>query len=296
MIKNVNMVDRLNKRFKFCTFPSRASIILLMLCLSCESQGALSQVDGNQCRSEANETSHAYLYNPLVPREVWEELEPYFLPIGHPIKKRLDRFFQKDRATLSLQTFIEGGFLNAKMRKPTNIVIGRSARFKGYLFKVYLDSQPTLFEWDNWLKRIRGANAIKECIELHGFQNFTVPRKWIYPLPLEPFPTDQAPYNRKNFILIVEDMSILSWNDNLKAYKRKFTRRLLRDLHCILTEVGLLDSVYPDNIPFTKSGKIAFIDTEHHHHPQDSIPYHKLTRYFSEEMGEYWESLSRSSN
>lgn len=44
------------------------------------------------------------------------------------------------------------------------------------------------------------------------------------------------------------------------------------------------------NIPFTKSGKIAFIDTEHHY-PGISVRYDKLTPFLSKEMQEYWHFL-----
>lgn len=270
--------------------------VLLVLLYSYPWKGIPSQLYGNQGTSEANAIPQPYIYNPLIPLEVWQELEPYFLPPDHPIKMRLDRLFQKHRITLSLATFIKSGFLNAKLRKPTNVVVGKNPRFYGYVFKVYLDTQPQLCEWDNWLKRIQGANAIRKCIDQHGFDSFTVPQKWLYPLPLEPFPPLHARYNRKNFILICEDMNILTADENLKAYKKKTNPRLLWELYTILTEVGLLDSVYPDNIPFTIGGQIAFIDTEHHHHPKETIPYHKLTPYLSEEMEIYWQSLINRSN
>lgn len=40
------------------------------------------------------------------------------------------------------------------------------------------------------------------------------------PLPAEPLPKKGAPYP-KNFILVVEEMDILSYKKNLKAYKKK---------------------------------------------------------------------------
>lgn len=233
----------------------------------------------------------SFLYNPWVSPDLWQELEPYFLPHDHPIKARLDTLFNKIRATQSESHFEKAGFGKPKMRKPTNIVIGRHEQFKNYLFKVYLDTQPPLSEWVNWVHRIKGARAIQMCLERHGFQNFCVPNKWIYPLPPEPSPPNQNRFHRKNFILIVENMNILSPKANLKAFKNKVTSQILQELYVILTEEGLIDSVYPDNIPFTKNGQIAFIDTEHHYFGR-SIPYEKLTPYLSKEMQEFWQNLT----
>lgn len=219
-------------------------------------------------------------------------LEPYFLPDEHPIRSQLDHLFQKHRATASLESFKLFGFSPKKVRTKTNAIVATHPRFKGFVFKVYLDSQPPLCEWKNWLQRIEGANAIRECIEKYGFEDImTVPKKWIYPLP-----TKSDNPQQKNFILIAEDMNILSHKDNLKAYRHLNDTRLLDALFCVFSEVGLLDSVYPDNIPFTKSGKIAFIDTEHHHHPVSSIPYHKLTSFLSKKMGAHWEALIEGVN
>lgn len=236
----------------------------------------------------------SYLYNPLVPPAVWQDLEPYFLAENHSIKGRLDRLFQKSRATLSEDNFVKAGFGQPKKRNPGQIVIGRHPQFKDYIFKVFLDTQPAMNEWINWVKRIEGARAIQGCINRHGFRHFSVPRKWIYPLPEEPSPPLDPRYQRKNFILVVENMQILDSKDNLKAFKNKITETILEELYTILSEEGLIDSVYPDNIPFTKSGKMAFIDTEHHH--LAPVPYDKLTRFLSPERQRFWRSIFEKNN
>lgn len=214
-----------------------------------------------------------------VPSEIWEKIEPYFLPSDHPIKENLDQFFQT-RVTESLESFQKAGFKNAFLREPTNIVFGKHPLFKGYLFKVYLDSQPSLCEWDNWVKRIDGAKAIKECIDQHCFTHFVVPNKWIYPLPQDNY--------EKNFILIVEEIPLLKGKENSIKYKKGMTPQILDELFCIITEAGLLDSVFRNNIPFAKTGQIAFIDTEHSGFPPECIPYGRLLPYLSKEMQVYW--------
>lgn len=234
----------------------------------------------------------SYPYNSYVSEDLWESLKPYFLPIDHPLKNRLDRLFQKHRVTESQKTFEEAGFGKPKMRQPTNIVIGKNPRFPAYIFKVFLDEQPFVCEWDSWIRRIEGARAVQRCISDHHFDHFQVPQKWIYPLPEDPSPPNHPRYHRKNFILIAENMNILDSKANLKAFKKEMTPQMLEELYIILTEVGLFDSIFPSNIPFTKKGDIAFIDTEHHD-PSASIAYGRLTPFLSTNMQKYWESLTK---
>lgn len=231
----------------------------------------------------------SYPYNPHVSPDIWMLLEPYFLPANHPIKAKLDRIFSKTRATLSVESFEAAGFGKVKLRQPTNIVIGRHRKLKGYLIKAFLDTQVPLCEWSNWLARIQGAQAIRACLKRHHYTHFKVPKKWIYPLPLDPAPPEHLAFSQKNFILVVEEMDLLDSHKNLKAYQKKITPEILDHLYIVLTEEGLLDSVYPDNLPFTTTGEMAFIDTEHYH--KWPVPYERLTRYFSSEMQRYWQQL-----
>lgn len=234
-----------------------------------------------------------YVYNPYGSLELWDTLQPYFLPENHPIKAKLDKLFKRERLILSKETFEAAGFNKIKMREPTNIIIGKHPSLKGYILKVYLDSQPAVVEWANWMDRITGAEGIRSCIKRHSYQkHFKVPHKWIYPLPASPSPPDDPLYNRKNFLLVVEDMRILSYTENKEAYRKKMTPELLNALYTILNEEGLLDSVYIDNIPFTEDGRIAFIDTEHHH--KGPIRYEKLTGFFSPAMQQHWQRLIES--
>jgi len=235
-----------------------------------------------------------YVYNSLIPLQIWDQLNPYFLPEDHPIKARLDRLFKKKRVIRSASSFMQAGFKISEKRRPNNAVIGKHPAFEGYIFKVFLDRQPDICEWSNWVNRIEGAKAIQACIERHGFENFCVPKKWIYPLPMYPSPPENDRIHRKNFILIAEEMDILPLRDNLKAFKEKMRAKILRELMVILTEEGLIDSIYPDNIPFTRNGKLAFIDTEHRY-PGRSVKFETLLPFLSDEMQNYWNMLINSS-
>lgn len=241
-------------------------------------------------------TSHSfcnYPYNPHVPIEIWNEVEPHFLPCDHPIKKKLDRIFKKKRVTLSEQTFVEAGFSITRLNRPINAVVTGHKDLKGYLVKVYLDSQFAIPEWQMWLRRIKGIEIIQECLDKHQFTQFVLPKKWIYPLPTEPSPPIDERYNRKNFILVVEDMHILDHKKNAQAFKETLNKPLLNDLYIVLTECGLTDCVWIGNMPFTKKRKITFIDTELFH---NGIPeFEKLKTYFSDPMKDHLEKLIRES-
>lgn len=228
----------------------------------------------------------SYPCNDQVPIEVWTSLEPYFLPSNHPIKPKLDYLFKK-RISLSKSTLEQAGFSPIYERKPTNIRIGRHSALRGYILKLFLDTQPQLTEWKNWIDRIEGAKVIKEAIKKNKFSRFDVPKKWIYPLPKAVLPVGN--YHAKHFILVVEDMNLLSSTENKKAYQEKVSSQTLRELFFLLTDCGLLDSVYIDNIPFNKSGRICFVDTEHHH--KWPVPYERLTGAFSPKMQLYWKKL-----
>lgn len=230
-----------------------------------------------------------YPYNPHVDVATWDRVKPYFLPIDHPIKTILDTIFQSDRVTLSRENFAAAGFTLNAPKDPGNLVVGKHSLLQGYLVKAYLDNQYA-FEWGNFIGRITGAESIQKCIEKHHYEDlFRVPKKWIYPLPLDPSPPEEENYHRKNFILIVEEMPLLDHHQNAKAFKNKITPQILDALYVIIHEEGLIDSVFRGNIPFDSSGKLNFIDTEHHH--LSPIPYEHLTRYLSPEMQMYWQNL-----
>jgi hypothetical protein len=236
-------------------------------------------------------SKHAkYIKNPYVSDEVWQEVEPYFLPENHPAKSALDRIFKKSRASESKNTMRRAGFF--VLKHPQNcMIIAKHPKLKGYLVKAYPDSTPTS-EWIWWLQRIRGSRTIQSSLDRHGYNHIMkVPKKWIYPLPPEPSPSNSEGITRKNFILIVEDMKLISQKKNTNAFRRKINREILDALYIVLTENLLIDSVFKDNIPFSKDGKIAFIDTEHVNNRSQPIPLHRISKYLNPVMRSYWESL-----
>lgn len=213
----------------------------------------------------------------------------YLMPDDHPAKVVLDHIFSKSRAILDTKSMVKSGFINPYPRKFTRLVVTRHPSLEGYIIKTYLDAQryyKKKSEHHYWKLRIQGAQAIRNFIELHEWKDqFKVPQKWIYALPETPAPP--AELLRKNYILVEEDMEIYSRKENKMQWASKtVTPDLLNHLFELLNELGLHDCTSIDNIPFSKDGRIAFIDTQTFN--EWPIDYGKLTPYLSEEMKHYW--------
>lgn len=230
----------------------------------------------------------SYVQNPHVPAEVWHGVVPYFLPENHPIKSKLDRMFSGARVTQDSESFRRAGFKRYRVRR-NGLVASNHPHLQGYFIKAYIDADPSVREdWRKWIHRIDGARAIRQYVAANNYQKkFKIPEKWIYPLPNHPSPPGF--FLRKNFILVAEDMHILSMEDNKKKYKKKINKTLLKALFNIILDVGLFDSVYAFNAPFCKDGKLTFIDTEFHH--KWPIPFSKMKRYLSDDMSRYLDLL-----
>lgn len=234
----------------------------------------------------------SYVQPPHVSQKVWNSVIPYLLPENHPIKASLDRIFNHSRAILSLKSLKKAGFNESHPRRFTRLIVTKHPDVPGYIFKLYLDAQryhKEKPEYYYWILRIRGAQIIQSFIDNHGFQNlFKVPKKWIYPLPATPAPPEE--FLRKNFILVEEDMNVYDDETNKKIWRSSaVTPQLLNALYAILKEVGLHDCVKPDNIPFSRDGRIAFIDTQTFH--SWPVDYKEFTSFLPSSLQAYWKDL-----
>ena len=235
-----------------------------------------------------NKQACSYVQNPIVNPAIWDTLVPYFLPESFPEKAVLDRIFRKRPVLTSINEMHKAGFIIITKAKE-DLIVAWHPKLKGYLIKVYLDTCEAN-EWWWWKRRIDGAHIIQASIDAHGYQDFMkVPLKWIYPLPANA--PSQMTEGKKNFILVVEEMKILNYEDNRKAYKTQMTPRILDAFYTILTENVLQGSVYDRNVPFCKDGKLTFLDTEHHFDYGRPLPIENVGRYLNDEMRNYWQKL-----
>lgn len=253
------------------------------------SQNNIIEIELKKFRFRENRKYQEFPYNPLVSIELWNVLKPYFLPIDHQAKPALDRIFSTNRAIQSFQTFSEAGFNEPKDRGYNKIRLGKHRDLKGIVLKVYFDDQVITDEWNNWIRRIQGAEAIASYIREKKFTGFTVPKKWIYPLPETPSPPDTPEFNRKNFILVAENMNLKTEDETKKLYK-KMSKKVMEQLFMIIRDVKLWDPSIIRNIPYTKNGDLSFIDTEYFH-IESPINYERMARYFSHELRPYWQAM-----
>lgn len=213
--------------------------------------------------------------------EDWSSLLPHLLPEEHPVKKRLDQLFQSPRLIASAEQLIDAGFSCSNLRTPLHVVVASHPKLKGYLLKLFTDEQPVEAEWQHWLKRIQGAAWIRQLIVEKGYERiFKVPYKWIYLLP---------PGSKRSCLLVVEDMKLVSRQENLAIWSKGITRAKLDRFYDLLKAGGLFDSMYPSNSHYAQDGKIAFIDTEHYQ--GGPVRYNRLCRYLSKGAALYWTEL-----
>lgn len=238
------------------------------------------------------ELEEAYPKNPQVKESVWNDLLPYFMPPDHPIKEQLDELFSQSRVLKNAKSMTKAGFSNANPRKWTRVIVTKHPGFEGYVFKMYLDVQRYYKnhpEWVDWIERIQGADLIREEIISRGWEDrYKVPVKYIYPLPAEP--KGSKDYLCKHFILVAEDMNIYSDQENEEIWRSELIdEQFLEDFFNFVTDLGLHDCAKPANAPFSKDGRIAFVDT------QDvlnwPVVYSKMTPHLAPEAKAYWKQL-----
>lgn len=221
---------------------------------------------------------------------IWNSLSPYFLPENHPIKMKLDLIFSASRVSHSSKTLKKAGFKTPEPRNHSHTIVTKHPKLKGYLLKLFADNQTDRNDGKLLLKRLNGAKYTRESIESHGYQSyFKVPRKWIYILPKDPAPVITE--NRKNFILVVEDMGILVKKQNRNQWLNAMSPSRLNALYVVLQEAGLDDSIHTFNVPFCKDGLQAFIDTERYQ--RWPVAFDRLTMYLPKKLRPHWEGLIR---
>lgn len=215
----------------------------------------------------------------------------YLLPSDHHAKPILDEIFSQDRVLLNRKSLKKAGFEATKPRKFTRLIIARHDKLTGYIFKLYLDNQryyKETPEHKHWIQRIKGANLIRGEIEKKGWNHlFKVPKKWIYALPSHPKAPEE--FIAKNFILIEEDMDLLSNKENKKRWKSsQVSEEVLSALFHLVNTLGLHDCLKPDNVPFSKDSRVAFIDTQFY---GDSVEMKQFGRFLSKKNKKFWDMI-----
>lgn len=216
-----------------------------------------------------------------------ERAAPYLLPEGHPLREWLDATFSTVRILESEATLREAGF-EILTCLPKHPAVVKHPSAPGYVFKMYLNSEKKYprenISSSQWLLyRCIGADILRQWIEQHNIQHFVVPEKRLYVLSC----TAAHPV-----VLIATDMEIEDRKETCRAWKTLATKEHLTELYSIL-EQGYGSVNLPGNIPYTKHGKFAFIDTEK---IRQKHKLRRVKRHLAESMHEPWDQLTHKNS
>ena len=216
----------------------------------------------------------------------------YLLPLDHPMKGAVDSIFSQTRVLENQRTLVDAGFeIIAGPMPYSYIIVARHPAIPGYVFKMYLDSErrerKKTPHWKWLLRRCIGAQRIRNVIRSEKISHFVVPDKWLYVLPIYPY---SSSLNPEVVIVMETDMEPEDKGVSKQMWKTAITREHLDELYSILKERngGHLHMV--KNVPFSKLGKFAFIDTEF---LNSDYELERVKKYLSKEMQRYWDDLIR---
>jgi hypothetical protein len=263
------------------------SLCMFILLAQTSTIEAREQHSKGSKKGVSQQATSPYVKNPGVSDEAWEAVQPYLLPLDHPIKAKLDVIFSDSLILSNIESMHKAGFSCKNRGK--RLTVGKHSKLKGYLVKTYLHTHEFTGEWKTWIRRIKGALNIQECIEGHQYTDLRkTPKKWIYPIS-NPF--IDTPYP-KYFVLVVEDMHVYRYFKNTAKYYHMMDKRRVEALYTVLGENALIDSCFIDNIPFCRDGRIAFIDTEYYNIYDKPMRWAQLNHKFSPSMQKYWMQLT----
>jgi hypothetical protein len=184
----------------------------------------------------------------------------YLLPEEDPLHHKLKDLFQDPFMFESPKDLKKAGF-KIKVNRNSHCMVASHPSLPNHLIKKFYDDISQRHQLKNFIRRIKGAQTLRKYIKDHHFNHLIVPKKWLYQLP-DSFAED---FSFPSYALIVEKMDIYDdWDDpNGKARELYYhmDKEVLRELCVLLHDLGGCDSL-PRNQPFTRTGKIAFVDTE----------------------------------
>lgn len=197
--------------------------------------------------------------NPHHKRSSNAGLASYEFPKNHPLSRYLRVLLRDSDMFQSPDHFRNAGF-QVKLGH-RRLMVGFHPSIPKYAIKKFSDQMPQKMQLINYIQRIKGAKILRKYIQEHNFTHLAIPKKWLYKLPRKFSKNREGAY-----VLIVENMDIYDDWDDPEGEARKLyyqmDKKMVTELCMILHDVGGCDA-YPWNQPFTHSGKIAFVDTEH---------------------------------
>lgn len=179
-----------------------------------------------------------------------------------PIIALLPSLFTNRRMFDSYRRFAAEGFRLVE-HDEHKIMSGSHKSAPGYLFKKYNNDKDGTKQLVNYMRRIEGARLLRAFIAERGFTRVVAPRKWLHEL---------SPAFPARYLVVAEKLDLVSDSSTRRAYAN-IGKEQTRELATVLYYFRGLNST-ASNLPFTRDGKVAFIDTERWHHDKDYL--HKV--------------------
>lgn len=244
------------------------------------------------CSEEGKESSfYDFSKGALRKKESYSKLIAFFLlPEHHPSKAALDTIFSTyPNAIENIAAFQQAGFITLFQQPSSYIFVASHPFLSNYLLKGFLDTEKREKEnkpgWKWLVDRCVGAYNVRRLIARHKLKHFVVPDKWLYDLS----PFSSVPLAEPKLLLLVTDMKLAGHYETVEAWKNA-TKEQLDELYCILSH-GYASAYLIANMPYTKEGKFACIDTEH---PKRKVNCKRVKTFLSAKMGKYWDHLMKT--
>ncbi len=226
--------------------------------------------------------------HPSISDDMRKKMQPYLVPLNSHIKPILDSIFSNAEILNNEETLASAGFITLFSHLNSYLIIAKHPKLPGFLFKLFLHNEQRQkmgmagYEW--LLRRCQGAENVRNLIKRKRLKHFSVPDKWLYPLPPELNQENSSTHTP--LILVVTDMHIASQKQTKQAWLGA-SKEVIDELFCILNH-GYSSAALVNNIPYTKEGKFACVDTEH---PKRKVGLRHVKRYLTNETYLYWNNL-----
>jgi len=231
--------------------------------------------------------------------ETKEMVAPYLIPEDHPVKPILDEIFSV-RASETLTSLRKAGFMNLQPRK-RGLIVTEHPSLPGYIIKVYCDysghsynqftkSYQMQDEHLEFVGRLEKRNLIESIIDHYGFEEFILPKKWIYPIPTEVNPLHNHTRIKKFYLIVAEKLDILDPFETREIWKQ-VDQDYIHKFFLVYRDARLQD-VGSANQCFTPSGHLAFIDTKDW--SEETFKPLKSPYFLPYEHKMYWNQLIKS--
>ena len=174
-----------------------------------------------------------------------------------PADLDLGKLFHRWTEFDSPKDWRSAGFQILRDKEDKILVLGHKSTDR-YLFKKYSsdDHRSPSEQLKKYQNRVRGAALLRAHIVNNDLHHVVVPHKWLCELPGKSGSKGKSPH-----VVIVERHRILDPEESAQRYRR-IDAEAARELCTILFAFRRLDFT-ARNAPFTREGKISFIDTEY---------------------------------